>query len=94
MHADPVLVRPVASMLSLPSASPPEPRLRERLKRDLGTLLERLHVASADFFRPGSSGRGKTLVPESVFAAFLALGLELLGWQENARPNTWPAGRI
>ncbi len=80
-HADPVRVRPVASLLSLPSSATPVRGLRQRLCRDLATLLERLHVSSADFFRPGSAGRGKQLVPESVFTAFLGLGLGLLGWQ-------------
>ncbi len=81
MQVDPVLVRPVTSLLSLPSTSPPESQTRKRLVRDLETLLGRLHAASADFFRPGTEKRGKQLVPESVFAAFLGLGLELLGWQ-------------
>ena len=79
--ADPVLVRPVASLLNLPSAAPQVPRMQDRLIRDLETLLAQLHVTAADFFRPGRAGSGKQLVPESVFAAFLALGLELLGWQ-------------
>ena len=81
VRADPVWVRPVASLLNLPSVSPPASDTRERLVRDLEALLRRLHVASADFFRPGTAGQGKQLVPESVFAAFLAMGLELLGWQ-------------
>jgi hypothetical protein len=91
-HADPVLVRPVAGLLSLPLASTPEAGLRNRLTRDLGILLGRLHVSSADFFRPGSADRGKQIVPESVFAAFLALGLELLGWQSE-REAQHVAGR-
>jgi hypothetical protein len=81
VHADPVNVRPVASILSLPRTSPPVPQLRDRLAQDLQTLLARLHAFGADFFRPGSAGKGKQLVPEAVFSAFLALGLELLGWQ-------------
>ena len=80
-RADPVLVRPVAGLLNLPSASPPASGVRERLGRDLEELLAKLHLASADFFRPGTAGHDKQLVPESVFSAFLALGLELLGWQ-------------
>ena len=82
VRADPVVVHPVASILSLPSASAPMPApdLRERLRRDLETLLARLHAASADFFRPAPQQRSKQLVPESVFASFLALGFGLLGW--------------
>ncbi len=79
-HADPVRARPVASLLSLPAAPSPGPGIRERLRHDLDALLARLHVSSADFFRPADA-RGKRLVPESVMTAFLAMGLELLGWQ-------------
>ncbi len=78
---DPVSVRPIASILDLPQASAPVKDLTQRFLRDLETLLEKLHRASADFFRPGRSGEGKRLVPESVFAAHLALGFELLGWR-------------
>jgi hypothetical protein len=80
LHADPVLVRPIASILGLPPASTSAPRLAERLGNDLESLLKRVHAAGADFFRPGSSKAGKRLVPESVFAAYLALGFQLLGW--------------
>ena len=83
LRADPVTVRPVASLLTLPSspASGPASSLTARLADDLGLLLGRLHGASADFYRPGRDGGGKRLVPESVFSAYLALGFELLGWQ-------------
>jgi hypothetical protein len=81
VRSDPVNVRPIASILSLPSVSPQALQLRDRLIQDLQTLLARLHAFSADFFRPGAEGKGKQLVPETVFSAFLALGLELLGWQ-------------
>ncbi len=79
IRADPVVVQPINSILTLPRVPFPAPDLQEQLRRDLRTLLHRLHVSSADFFRPGK--RGKQLVPEAVFAAFLALGFELLGWQ-------------
>ncbi len=78
VSVDPVDVQPIASLLSLPSASPPVSGLRQRLSRDLEQLLARLHAAAADFFRPGRDK--KRLVPESVFSSFLALGLNLLGW--------------
>lgn len=81
VHADPVKVRPIASILSLPSASPTSPGLQGRLVQDLQALLVRLHAFGADFFRPGGEGKGKQLVPEAVFSAFLALGLEFRGWQ-------------
>jgi hypothetical protein len=81
LQADPVNVRPVAGLLSLPNASPPVASLESRLIQDLETLLSRLHASGADFYRPGRDGGSKQLVPEAVFAAFLALGFELLGWQ-------------
>ena len=49
-------------------------------------------VRAADFFRPGRDGSGKRLVPEAVFAAYLALGFELLGWQAD-RETQLGAGR-
>jgi AAA domain len=78
---DPVDVRPIPSILSLPAASMAVPGLAEQLGGDLGKLLERIHASGADFFRPGPAAREKKLVPEAVFSAFLALGFELLGWQ-------------
>lgn len=79
--ADPVLVSPIASILTLPKTSSHLPGFKERFLGDLLLLLSRLHASSADFFRPGSQGEGKRLVPESVFAGFLAMGFELLGWR-------------
>ena len=87
--ADPVLVRPVSSVLILtaatsavttPRASSRMP-LSVRLRQDLAAVLARLHTSSADFFRPGNKEREKRLVPEAVFSAYLALGMELKGWQ-------------
>jgi len=77
---DPVSVRPVTSILSLPQVSLSRGGLRERFLYDLAHLLERLHAASADFFRSGGPGEEKKLLPEAVFACFLDLGLGLLGW--------------
>lgn len=79
IRADPVVVQPINSILSLPRVPSPSSDLQDQLRRDLRTLLHRLHLSSADFFRP--TKRGKQMVPEAVFAAFLALGFELLGWQ-------------
>lgn len=78
LRDNPVTVYPIASLLNLPGRSPSEGDLRAHFLRDLTTLVARLHRSSADFFRPGRDG--KRLVPESVFAAQLALGFELLGW--------------
>ncbi len=76
---DPITAHPIASLLNLPKASTPRDDVRAHFLADLTTLLSKLHRSSADFFRP--TGAGKRLVPESVFAAHLALGFELLGWR-------------
>ncbi len=86
LHSDdPLRARPIPSLLDLPTSSAQASTLAERLRRDLERLLAKLYRASIDFFRSerGRSGRGATrqLVPESVFAAHLALGLDLLGWR-------------
>lgn len=78
---DPVTVHPIAGLLNLPGTSPPSADLRTHFLRDLETLLSKMHRSSADFFRPGSKDQGKRLVPESVFAAHLGLGFDLLGWR-------------
>lgn len=80
--SDPIVAHPIASLLNLPRSEPAVAGAREHLRRDLTRLLEKLHRSSADFFRPGrQAATGKTLVPEAVFATYLALGFELLGWQ-------------
>lgn len=76
---DPITAHPIASLLNLPKASASKADLKTRFLTDLETLLGKLHRSSADFFRP--TGEGKRLVPESVFAAHLGLGFELLGWR-------------
>ncbi len=76
---DPITVHPITSILNLPKTSAPQSDLRKHFLDDLTRLLGKLHRSSADFFRPTSGG--KRLLPESVFAAHLALGFELLGWR-------------
>ncbi len=80
VKSNPVVAQPSAGIVNLPSSRlSSEPALGELLGQDLARLLEKLHRSSADFYRPSEGG--KRLVPEAVFAAFLALGFELLGWQ-------------
>ena len=83
LRGDPVIARPIASLLNLTRESESKGDLRSQLLTDLSWLLARLHRSSADFFRPsrGLSGERGQLVPESVFTAHLALGFELLGWR-------------
>ena len=75
--SDPIVADPIAGLLNLPASSPPPADHHQHLRRDLTALLAKLHRSGADFFRPGN---GKRLVPEAVFATWLALGFELLGW--------------
>lgn len=89
---DPVRGHPIPSVLNLPTESPAAKTFGERLERDLELLLAKLHQASVDFFRPGAEAGSKQLVPESVFAAHLALGFELLGWQAEREAQS-AAGR-
>ncbi len=91
-YDDPIVARPISGILDLPMGSRPGELLREHLLRDLETLLGKLHRASADFFRPGPPGSGKRLVPESVFAAYLALGFGLQSWNEEREAQS-AAGR-
>ncbi len=81
-HDNPVRARPIVSLLNLPSSSAEsgdDPAVL--LRQDLVALLGKLHRGSVDFFRRGEEGTGKRLLPESVFAAHLALGFELMGWR-------------
>ncbi len=96
VHDNPVVAHPIASLLNLSRGSAEEAGTGADFLRDLSTLLGKLHRSSADFFRPGPR-RGeaeisKRLVPESVFAAHLGLGFELLGWR-SYREAQQAAGR-
>jgi hypothetical protein len=53
---------------------------RDRLFRDLATILSGMHRWSPDFFRLGHGGAAGELVPESAFNALLGLCLEPRGW--------------
>ena len=85
VHDNPIVAHPIASLLNLSRGSAEEHGLRSDFLRDLIALLGKLHRSSADFFRQGPRQDGasasKRLVPESVFAAHLSLGFELLGWR-------------
>ena len=88
---NPVRAYPIPSLINLPAPAPTTNLFRDDFLRDLETLLAKLHRSSADYFRP-TRGRGKVLVPESVFAAHLALGFELLGWRSEREAQS-AAGR-
>ena len=91
-HDNPLILHPIPSLLNLSRSSRVGADLRGDFLRDLVDLLAKLHRSSADFFRPGKERGDKCLVPESVFAAHLALGFELLGWRSE-RETQRVAGR-
>lgn len=78
---NPITAFPIPSVLNLSRSTTIKDDVRLDFFRDLTSLLAKLHRSSADFFRPGRQAQGKQLVPESVFAAHLSLGFELLGWK-------------
>ena len=84
-HDKTLTLYPSPSVLDLSSsAGGDRDDLRDDFYRDLVLLLAKLHHSSVDFFRAGRAATGraaKSLVPESVFSAHLALGFELLGWR-------------
>jgi hypothetical protein len=77
---DPLRVRATAGILNLPPPSDRRGKLVDLLGEDLSSLLSSIYDWSPDFFRPGRGDEGKRIVPESVFTAFLGLGLRLRGW--------------
>jgi AAA domain len=81
VHDNPVVAHPIASLLNLSRGSVEQNDLGAGFFKDLTALLGKLHRSSADFFRQNRVAGSKVLVPESVFAAHLALGFELLGWR-------------
>jgi hypothetical protein len=96
VHDNPIVAHPIESLLNLSRGSAEGDDLGADFLRDLTALLGKLHRSSADFFRPrsgqGPSPSRKSLVPESVFAAHLGLGFELLGWRSH-REAQQGAGR-
>ncbi len=80
---DPVVVRPIQSILALPHEAPAEPVAspRENLRRALFRLLDLMHRTGPDYYRSGGE-----LVPEAVFSSTLCLGLRLLGWTADREP--------
>ncbi len=91
-HDNPVTAHPIAGLLNFSRSVDEDDSVRTAFLRDLELLLAKLHGSSADFFRPAPGDGTKKLVPESVFAAHLALGFELLGWRSE-REAQRSAGR-
>ncbi len=89
--ADPLRLRAVPSILNLPDPSPRGASTREQLVLDLESLLTSIHKCAPDFFHTPVTEKDETgkkkprapkrIVPEAVFSAILAIGLQHLGWQ-------------
>lgn len=94
IRSDPVIARPVHSVLTLPPREPTAAlgTLQARLVHDLERLLVHLHAVAPDFFR-AERGQPKQIVPEAVFCATLAIALEAMGWAVVEREATLGAGR-
>ena len=74
-HAEPVAVRPAASLLALLPRPALEGDLRAMLLADLGRILDDIARTSPDF---RTQKRG--VVEEKVFSALLAIALRQSGW--------------
>lgn len=79
VHSDPVLARLVTSILNVQREDRLQDTAQRQLLLDVERILAGVHALSPDFFRPVPGG-AKELVPESVFSAFLSMGLGFAGW--------------
>ncbi len=74
VESDPVRVRPIASILNLPTPSRSLDAFDAQLQGDLFSVLSRMHRFGADFHtRQG-------VVEEMVFSAVIAVALGPMGW--------------
>jgi hypothetical protein len=86
VHADPLQIRPIASIVNLPTQRASGPQLAERVNDDVARVLGQMHRFGRDF-------HGKrALLEEQVFSSLLAVGLSLLGWTAVDREAVQAAG--
>lgn len=86
VHADPLQIRPIASIVNLPTQRASGVQLPERINDDVARVLGQMHRFGRDF-------HGKrTLLEEQVFSSLLAVGLSLLGWNAIDREAVQAAG--
>lgn len=64
--------------------------LREQLRADLTEVMAEIHRMAQSFYRQGSKKKSasKSLVPEAVFAATLAIYLTGRGWKTDLEPTS------
>lgn len=86
VHADPLRIYPVASIVNLPTRRAVDVDPRDRFDADVAAVLAQLHRFGRDFH-----GK-KDLLEEQVFSSLLAVGLTLLGWAAVDREATQAGG--
>lgn len=78
---DPVAVRALASVLTLPPRRSKATTVPERFVADVATVLAQMHRLAKSFY-----AKGRGLVDEEVLSASLAIGLDALGWDTDCEP--------
>jgi hypothetical protein len=86
VHADPLQIHPIASIVNLPTRPAGDVDPTDRFDADVAAVLAQLHRFGRDF-------HGKNdLLEEQVFSSLLAVGLALLGWTAVDREAIQAAG--
>lgn len=86
VHADPLQIHPIASIVNLPTRAAADVDPKDRFDADVAAVLAQLHRFGRDF-------HGKQdLLEEQVFSSLLAVGLTLLGWAAVEREAVQAAG--
>lgn len=86
VHADPLQIHPIASIVNLPTRAAANVAPEDRFDADVAAVLAQLHRFGRDF-------HGKSdLLEEQVFSSLLAVGLALLGWTTIDREPVQAAG--
>jgi hypothetical protein len=86
VHADPVQIHSITSIVNLPTRPAADVDPVDRLDADVAAVLAQLHRFGRDFH-----GK-KDLLEEQVFSSLLAVGLILLGWSAVEREAVQAAG--
>lgn len=78
---DPVALRALASVLTLPPSRSRAASVPERFVANMATVLAQMHRLAKSFYVKGAG-----LVDEEVLSASLAIGLDALGWDTDCEP--------
>jgi hypothetical protein len=88
VHADPLNIYPVASIVNLPTDAAAGVDPVDRLNKDIARVLGQMHRFGRDFHDK------EGLLEEHVFSSVLAVSLALLGWHDVARETVQAAGYL